>query len=235
MKMIDAILDLLFPPRCAYCDDVLPWGQRYICKKCRPKLVYIKEPYCLKCGKELSGEEEYCRDCRSRNHLFIQGSAVFDYGSISDSIFRFKNKGRAEYAAFYARELYRTKKDWLTAIHPDALVPVPIHPSKLRKRGYNQSELISKELSKLSGIPTNTTLIRRAKKTIPLKDLSLKARQNNLKKAFKVGVNDVKLKTIVIIDDIYTTGSTIDEISRAVLELCNVNVYFLTVTIGRGV
>ena len=235
MKVIDAILDFLFPPTCAFCDSVLPWGQKYICKKCRPKLVYIKEPYCMKCGKELSGEEEYCSDCRSRNHLFIQGSAVFDYGSISDSIFRFKNKGRAEYAAFYARELYRTKKDWLRAIKPDALVPVPVHPSKLRKRGYNQSELISKELSKLSGIPTNTTLIRRQKNTIPLKDLSLRARQNNLKKAFKVGVNDVKLKTIVIIDDIYTTGSTIDEISRAVLELCNVNVYFLTVTIGRGV
>lgn len=235
MKIADAVLDLIFPPRCAICDDILPWRSKYTCPQCRKKLVYIKEPYCMKCGKELTEDAEYCSDCKSRKHMFIQGSAVFDYGSVANSLFRFKNKGRAEYAAFYARELFEQKGDYLRSIRPDALIPVPIHPSKKRMRGYNQSELIARELSKLTGIPVNTTLIIRTQKTPPLKELSLKERQNYLKNAFKVGVNDVKLRSIVIIDDIYTTGSTMDEMSRAVLELCNIKIYFLTVTIGRGV
>jgi len=189
----------------------------------------------MKCGKVLTVNEEYCKDCQNRPHAFIQGSAVFDYGSISDSLFRFKNKGRMEYAEFYAREILKTKGDWLRVINPDAFIPVPIHKSKLNKRGYNQSELISKELSRLTSIPTYSGLITRVKKTNPLKNLNRSERQNNLKRAFKVSDNGVKLKTIVIIDDIYTTGSTIDEISRSILASMDVNIYFLTVTIGRGV
>ena len=235
MNLLDNIIDLLYPPRCAVCDDVLPWKVKYVCKDCRPKIVYVKEPTCFKCGKSLKDESEYCTDCKNGEHRFIQGVSVFDYGSVSDSIYRFKNKGRIEYAKYYAKEIYMRKKEWLKAINPDYLIPVPIHKSKLANRGYNQAEILANELSKLSKIPVNTTLITRCRKTLPLKDLSLLKRQNNLKKAFKVGSIGVKLSTIVIIDDIYTTGSTMDEISRSILERYDCNIYFITLTIGRGV
>lgn len=226
-------MGLLFPPRCAVCDDVIPLNTKYICRECRKKLVYIREPYCLKCGKAI-GDGELCADCMKRKHYFKQGQSVFDYGCISDSLFRFKNKGRAEYADFYANEIFRTKKDYIRLISPDALVPVPIHKRKMLKRGYNQAEEIALKLSKLTGIPVNSSLILRKTETAALKELNLAERQKNLKNAFKLGQNDVKLKTIIIIDDIYTTGSTIDEMSRVIKEAFPCDIYFLTVTIGRG-
>ena len=120
-------------------------------------------------------------------------------------------------------------------INPDALIPVPIHSSRMRSRGYNQAELVARELSRHSGIPVNTKLIQRVKRTKPLKSLSHSERQNNLKRAFKILQNDVKLNTIVIIDDIYTTGSTIDAMTGVLNDAGVKNVYYMALTIGRGI
>ncbi len=231
----EMIKDLLFPPRCPVCDEPTGGYGRYICRECFKKLRFIKEPYCLKCGKALTDESEYCRDCTNRVHFYKRGVSVFEYGSISDSLFRFKNKGRAEYAGFYARAMVERHKDFIRAVDPDALIPVPIHRSKLLKRGYDQSLLLCKEISNLTKIPVNDQLILRSKKTVPLKELGLKERQINLKGAFKIGTDDVKLKTIMIVDDIYTTGSTIDEISRTILADFPCEIYFITLTVGRGI
>lgn len=230
------LIDLLFPKRCAVCDNITDRPGEEICAKCRSKIIYIKEPCCLKCGRQLrGGQREYCGDCEKEKHYFTQGTALYDYGSMSDSVFRFKYGGRMEYASFYGRELYERKRRWLEMIRPDALVPVPIHSSRKRKRGYNQAELIAKVLSGYSGIPVNASLIGREKKTQPLKNLSRAERQNNLKRAFKIKQNDVKLKTIVIIDDIYTTGSTVDAMARVLAGAGIRNIYFMALTIGRGI
>ena len=151
---------------------------------------------------------------------------------MAESVFRFKYGNRPEYARFYGRDLYEKKRGFLEQVKPDALVPVPIHWSRMRRRGYNQAQLIARELSKYSGIPVREKLIRRCVKTAPLKDLGPLERQNNLKKAFKICQNDVKLKTIVIIDDIYTTGSTIDAMAKAFYQSGVESVYFMTLTIG---
>ena len=131
--------------------------------------------------------------------------------------------------------MYERYGRWLQAVRPDALIPVPVHASKKRLRGYNQSELIAQALSKLSGIPVNTSLIIRQKKTLPQKNLSGQERQNNLKRAFKIHRNDVKLNTIVVIDDIYTTGSTIDAMTETLMESGIQRVYFMTLAVGRGI
>ena len=230
------LLDLLYPRRCVVCDEIVDQMGESVCRKCSNKIIYIKEPYCMKCGKQLKKEEqEYCGDCQKKKHDYIQGTALYDYGSMADSVFRFKYAGRMEYAKFYGRELYRKKAQWLSMVRPDALVPVPIHPSRKRKRGYNQAELIAKELSRCSGIPLNTQLIHRVERTKPLKNLSHLERQNNLKRAFKLCKNDVKLNTIVIIDDIYTTGSTIDAMAQTLHKAGITEIYFMTLTIGRGI
>ena len=143
--------------------------------------------------------------------------------------------GRQEYAGFYAKDLYDRYGFWLHAIRPDALVPVPIHASRKRKRGYNQAELLAAELSKHSGIPVNSNLILRKKKTKPQKDLTIQERQNNLKKAFKICQNDVKLSTIVIIDDIYTTGSTVDDMAKLLMTSGIQKVYYVALAVGRGI
>ena len=119
-------------------------------------------------------------------------------------------------------------------IKPDALVPVPIHASRKRMRGYNQSELIARELSRHTKIPVNCDLVTRIKKTLPQRELSESERQNNLKKAFKILQNDVKLSTIVIVDDIYTTGSTIDAMAEALSGIGVKRIYYMALAIGRG-
>ena len=228
------ILDLVYPKRCVVCDEVTEEPKREVCRGCEGKIVYIRAPFCMKCGRQLQAEEELCEGCRTKRHSFVQGTALYDYGSMADSIFRFKYCGRQEYAAFYGRQLAEKKGMWLGAVRPDALIPVPVHPSRRRSRGYNQAELIAEQLSKRTGIPVNTTLIVRARKTLPQKGLGGRERQNNLKRAFKILRNDVKLNTIVIIDDIYTTGSTIDMLT-ATLQAAGIrNVYFAVLAIGRG-
>ena len=227
-------LDLLFPRRCAVCDTVLPLGEQEICEACQRKIQYLDRALCMKCGKPVKEEEEYCYDCRHKEHFYKQGAALFPYEYIRSSLYRFKYGGRMEYAGFYGRQMavrFREKKHLWKA---QALVPVPLHKRKQRKRGYNQAELIARELSGYWGIPVITNLVVRTKNTRPMKEIVGTDRQNNLKKAFKLGSNDVKLNTIIIIDDIYTTGSTIDEVAKVCRQAGIANIYYLTVSIGYG-
>ena len=228
------LLDFIFPRRCAVCDTILPWGQKEICDDCKRKIQYSTGPLCFKCGKPVKEEEEYCYDCRHKEHYFKQGAALFPYEYIRLSLYRFKYSGRMEYASFYGRQMaYRLEEKW-RQWKPEALVPVPLHRRKKKKRGYNQAELIACELAGYWNIPVITNLVVRCKNTRPMKEIVGTDRQNNLKKAFKLGTNDVKLNTIIIIDDIYTTGSTIDAISKVCCEAGIANIYFLTVSIGYG-
>ena len=114
-------------------------------------------------------------------------------------------------------------------------MPVPIHDSKKKQRGYNQAELIARELGRRLNIPVETNLIKRVRKTIPMKDLSAVERQNNLKRAFKICRNDVKLNTIIIVDDIYTTGSTIDAMAYEMRKAGIKRIYFVALAIGNGI
>ena len=235
-RAFEAISDLIFPRRCAVCDRPVDRLGQGVCLKCKPQIQYIKAPFCMKCGKQLNEpQQEYCNDCLRRKHFYLQGKALYDYGSMADSIFRFKYMGRQEYAGFYGKELYDRYGFWLRAVRPDALVPVPIHASRKRKRGYNQAELVAAELAKYSEKPVNSKLIIRKKKTKPQKDLTTQERQNNLKKAFKICQNDVKLSTIVIIDDIYTTGSTIDDMAKLLMASGIQKVYYVALAVGRGI
>lgn len=185
--------------------------------------------------KELSAEtEEYCGDCMRRRHLFDSGRALFAYKSVSDSIYRFKYKGRQEYGAFYAACMAADLGEWIARRRPDALIPVPVHAAKKRARGYNQAQVLARELGRRIHVPVETELVKRVRRTAPMKDLPLAERQNNLKRAFKICRNDVKLDTVIIIDDIYTTGSTIDAMSYELRRAGVKRIYFVTLAIGRG-
>ena len=218
------------------CDDLIPVGEGLICRQCAAKPQYIVEPRCRRCGKQLMGEgQEFCADCQRRRHVYDYGYALYDYQSMRKSVYRFKYGGRCEYAAFYAQEICRRLSHEILLMDADAIIPVPIHPSRFRCRGYNQAELVAAELSRLTGIPMYDKLVQRSRKTVPQKELTIQERQNNLKKAFKILRNDVKLKTIIIVDDIYTTGSTIDAVSRELKSVGVEKIYFVALAIGRGI
>ena len=248
-KEADAVKDLalgiLYPRRCPVCDElvgILEFEGRnaltapLIHAKCRKKIVHISGNICMKCGKRLTGAEadnEYCRDCLTRKHVFDRGFGVFDYRSISGSIYRFKYMGRQEYADFYADEISRLYKSKLRSLGVEALIPVPMYKGKERKRGYNQAAVLARKLSLRLGIPCCENVITRTVNTLPMKQLDARGRRNNLKKAFNIARNDVKFKCILIIDDIYTTGSTIDEIAHEFRVVGVDRVLFLTLAIGQ--
>lgn len=234
MKIMEKIINLLFPLRCPVCDEpVRPVGA-LICSECMEKLKILKAPYCMKCGKALEKEQEYCTDCCSRKHVFIRGRALYDYGSASLSIYRFKYGGRQEYARFFGEELAFYLGNFIKEVKPDALIPIPLHKSRLRKRGYNQAALLARSLGEKTGVPVRENYLLRVKKTVPLKLLNPRERQNNLKKAFIIRRNDVKLKTVILVDDIYTTGSTMDEAAGTLLKSGVEKVYFVALACGNG-
>ncbi len=188
----------------------------------------------MKCGKPLLQEnEEYCAECRQREHEFIQGKSLYEYESAAASIYRFKYAKRREYAEFFGEELSERFRDIIKEWDADALIPIPIHETRKRKRGYNQAELLAEQLGKRLDIPVESKLLVRCRKTTPQKELNAVQRQNNLKKAFKISKNDVKLSTIIVIDDIYTMGSTVDEATRILKRAGIEKVYVLTLAIGN--
>ncbi len=233
---LGTLTDLFYPRRCPVCDRaVRPFGS-LVCETCAEKLLYIKPPFCMKCGKELNDDtEEYCGDCKRSRHLFDSGRALFVYKSAADSIYRFKYKGRQEYGAYYTSMAVEHLGTWMAGCRPDALIPAPIHASKKRVRGYNQAGVLAKEIGQMMNIPVIEDLIIRVRRTAPMKDLPLTERQNNLKRAFKICRNDVKLDTVIIIDDIYTTGSTIDAMSGELRKAGVKKIYFMALAIGNGI
>lgn len=235
-KLWDVVAGLLYPPRCPICDEVvLPW-EKGICSACMKKMKYVEAPGCLKCGKHLEdASEEYCEDCKGRTHYYIRGRALYEYKGIASSLYRFKYSGRREYAEVFGEEIAYYLKDFLEEIKPDALVPVPMYPSKERARGYNQAVLLAQALGECTKIPVYKDLVKRIKNTRPLKLLNPEERLNNLKKAFILAENGVKLSVIVIIDDIYTTGSTIDAIAKVLQADEDRKVYFITLAIGETI
>lgn len=232
----DGFLNLLFPPRCPFCDKIQKVSAAGICEECRQKIVYITEPRCLKCGKQLAQEEtEYCRDCNKKMHKFCQGRALYDYGSVAGAIYRFKYKGKREYGKIFGEEMVYFLGDYIRYIHPDVLLPVPLHPVRESIRGYNQASVLAKVIGKALNIPVEAHLVKRIQNTKALKGLNSKERVNNLKNAFILDRNSVKLDTVIIVDDIYTTGSTIDAIADLLLEAGVKKVFFITLAIGAGV
>lgn len=226
-KLGESFVQLLYPRRCPVCDRIAsPWGEK-ICLDCLKRLKLLEAPWCMQCGKKLEGSGEYCRDCGPGKHSYVRGRALYEYGSAAMSIYRFKYGGRQEYADFFGEQIAEYLGDFLRAVRPEGLVPIPLHADRRAKRGYNQAELLAREIGARSGLPVYSDWLVRVKNTTPQKQLSPKERQNNLKKAFHISRNDVKLKTVIIVDDIYTTGATIDEAAKVLMQAGVERVYFV--------
>lgn len=229
------ILEILYPARCPICHGILK-GRDGICPECRKKLPYIREPKCKKCGKQMeSAEEEYCRDCKRFSHAFDRGAAVYTYNDVmARSIAMFKYHNRREYAKVYAKEMYRCCSRFLKSCAPEVILPVPIHRQKKRQRGFNQAELVAKELGKLLNVPVDADYLIRKAKTIPQKELTRQQRKRNLKEAFEVSKDGKYYKRVLLIDDIYTTGATMDAVSEILRENQTKIIFFLTICVGRN-
>lgn len=227
------IWDLLYPRRCAICDQILSSREKERCRDCKKRVKCINGPICLKCGKPVKDGKTYCKDCEKTVHCFNWGVSCYVYGDVKDAIFRIKYAGREDLIPYFSTQMVETLKTDILLMEADFLVPIPMHKSRQRKRGYNQATMIAEELSLQLGIPMLEKAVIRKKKTIPMKYLSVQKRQLNLKKAFIIGENDVKLKTIILVDDIYTTGSTMDCVAKVLLDAGAKAVYYIVLAIGE--
>lgn len=234
-RIVRGGLQLLFPLRCPVCDRIVKPSGEKICPECLGRLRLLTPPWCMRCGKKLAAEGEYCADCRRREHEFIRGRALYEYGSAAMSIYRFKYGGRQEYADFFGEQMAKCLGPFIRSAAPEALIPVPLHRKRKASRGYNQAQLLAQAVGERLGIPVYTGLVVRQRNTKPLKYENPEERQNNLKKAFLIVRNDVKLEKVMVVDDIYTTGSTMDEISRVLKGAGVREVTFIALAIGAGI
>ena len=230
----EEILDLLYPPRCPLCDGVLPRGA-LVCPECERQLPYVQTRRCLKCGKPVERGQDLCRDCQKTEHLFDEGIGIFLYDDVMRrTMAAFKYKGRQEYGKKLGTLMYLASRDKLELWKPDAIVPVPLHADRLKRRGYNQAEEVALAVSALSGIPIRNRAVVRMGSTRAMKGLGASERQGNLARAFADGPEPVKGESILLIDDIYTTGSTMDAVTEILKGQGASYVCFLAVCIGRG-
>lgn len=245
---------LLFPSRCPLCDEVLGIreirsGSR-IHEGCRRKLYPAAEPVCYHCGRPVSmPEREYCYDC-GRNlrrtesphwrntepaSWYVQGKALYVYqGAVRKTMYRFKYANRREYADFFAGQAAERYGDWIRHTGAQAVVPVPVYRKKQKKRGYNQAGLLAEQIAELLGLAYEPEALVRVRNTRPQKELGEKERKNNLKTAFQAADFVVEYNCILLVDDIYTTGATVEAAAKELREAGVAHVYVLTVCIGMG-
>ena len=231
-RIIERMVKTIYPDVCPNCDKVT--GYVGLCKECEGTFKIVKSPICAICGRSLEDSGElYCCECKVERHLFKRNISVFEYkGDIKECIYRFKYADMRCYSEYFASVADQRYENVLKNWRIDAIVPVPMYKKKQRQRGYNQAEEFAKSLSRLCEVRVENKLLIRRKPTAPMKSLSKQQRYENLKKAF--GVNKIREMPcrVLIVDDIFTTGSTMDACARVLLKAGVKEVYGMCVATG---
>ena len=235
MGVYDSVMDLIFPRRCAVCDEVIPYGGGYVCGS-HTDLPYVKAPVCMKCGKEIDSEErEFCLDCEKHFRNFERGFPVFNYlEPFKASVLAIKYHGKREYCDFYGRIMAEKVRPYIKRYGIDAVTCVPVHRKKRRQRGYNQALELAKVLAKELELPLCPDMLVRNRYTAPQKELNNLERANNIKMSMSVGRIYSQYRNILIVDDIYTTGATIDVCASLLKSAGARNIYYSSVCVGKG-
>lgn len=226
------IVETLFPSgvTCFLCGEEV-WDDKHVlCSTCE-KEVKFPSKFCLRCGTPLHSLADYCLTCKNNKRYFAMARAPLVYkDKVAGAIKRFKYENKrymAKYFANFMAEEFERNKNEIGEI--DFLIPVPLHEEKEKERGFNQSKLLADELSKMIGIPVLDGNLIRVKNTQTQTELSYKERQENLEKAFKVlNWREIKGKRIVLIDDVLTTGSTLNHCAHVLSNSGAAAVYALT-------
>ncbi len=233
-NMIGKILDALYPRACPICEKTIS-NNKDICEECESTIKVISNPKCEKCGKQLHDDGQlYCEDCIKTERSFDKGISVFPYkDKMKESIYSFKYENKRENVHFYGRKAIEIYEEQIRKWNIDAIVPVPVSISKEVKRGYNQALVFAKEISKLTGIPIVTKLLIRKKETNPQKLLGNEMRYYNMKNVFAIDRKRIGgISNVLLVDDIFTTGSTADACGRILKKAGVKHVYVLC--IGSG-
>lgn len=212
-KLAKWILDFALPPRCAGCGAIVSDVHSF-CPECWKRIEFLGSGGCVTCGVPLlATDAECCAVCMAKPPRIARTRAAVVYDELSRGLaLRLKYGRKVAIAKTMARYMAPLVGD-----HQDSalLVPVPLHRGRLWQRGFNQSAIVARELSRCTGLANDPTILKRVKRTPPLKGLSLQQRRRAVAGAFKVvdraAING---RTIVLVDDVLTTGSTANACAR---------------------
>jgi ComF family protein len=217
-ELVEAAVSLLYPPVCAICGDSIRAG-KYLCTECGAKAVRIIAPFCQKCSEPFEGSITGAFTCANCSHRTIHfDAAVAAYrgrGIVRQIIHEFKY-GRQIHLRHVVAHWLRAALDdeRLRGQRFDVIVPVPLHPTRQRERGFNQASLIAELLSAQTSIPARP-LLERTRYTTTQTALDRSERMENLHNAFRLRKNgDVRGLRVLLVDDVLTTGSTLNECAR---------------------
>jgi ComF family protein len=207
------VLDFALPARCAGCADVIEEVGAF-CPACWGKMEWLGNAGCQRCGLPLAGTEiDHCARCLADPPKLDRMRAAVAYDEIPRSIvLRLKYGRKVALARTMARYMAPLKGDWDSSA---LIVPVPLHRWRLWGRGFNQSTLVARELGQRWELQTDSQLLRRLKRTRPLKGLNHMQRRKAVSGAFRAGPDRIQGRTIVLVDDVLTSGSTAEACARA--------------------
>ena len=204
IEFIEKILDLIYPQVCGICGKL---QTKSLCNKCRIKLE-----------KQFNFQTDYYEQDLSKN--FVEHNYFFKYGNIiRDQIIALKFKEKPYVYKTIAYFLKNMQKSFENLKKYDIIITVPISKQRKKERGYNQSLLVAREISKIINAPIAKNILIKTKNTVPQSSLNKKQREENAKGVYKVtNITNLYNKKILIIDDIYTTGNTVNECARVFIE-----------------
>jgi ComF family protein len=230
LHSLQAMADLCFPPSCLSCGISLQHSSILFCDSCLRKIKFISEPYCPCCGILFSsGENHLCALCLKKNWSFTRARSVLVYNdTAAKAILGLKFGGRKA-----ALKTFRKFKEQCSPcrdlVIPDSIIPVPLHSNRLRQRGFNQSLLLARAFYPEEKEKIKKTALKRRRDTAPQTGLDGSSRRKNMRDAFLVQKEaDVYGKKIVLVDDVFTTGTTVNECARVLKQAGAVRVDILT-------
>ena len=213
------LLDLCLPRSCAGCQKMDNRPQSAWCGTCWDQMPRVVSPLCSKCGRPFRDSPEspdhLCGECiESTYHFDTARSAVAHEGIIRTRIHQFKFEARTEWVPPLV-ELLEIAYAGSGMALPELVLPVPLHPKRLKERGFNQSGLLAGELARKIRAPVSFDVIVRKNRTQPQTRLNRKERLKNVRGAFELsGAQDIRGRRILLVDDVFTTGTTLSECAR---------------------
>lgn len=242
MGILEKGLEALYPSNiyCVSCGSIIDHTRDYaLCDACMERFHWLGRKTCAKCGKLL--QEDYrhqlCYDCRQHDHVFDKGYTCVQYSLYERGVLMdYKYKGKS----YIGRKLGDILHDRMALTDEvfDLIVPVPLHRKKLARRGYNQAEVMARQLARRCDVPCGSRVLERTRQTRPMKGLGAFERYENLEDAFAVSPgNHYQLhgKRLLLVDDIYTTGSTMDACSQPLKQAGAKRICCLTFACGANV
>lgn len=240
-EYIDTFLNFIYPRNiyCILCDASIDRDEVYsICKDCKGKLRFIREKTCDICGKPL--DELYlverCLDCINNANYYEKAISCIEYDDLSKKIIYDLKYYKKRYISYHAAQIIYDRLMESGMYEFDIIIPVPLHKAKKRERTFNQASIIGKYLGKMMDIEIDNKALIRVKNTTVQNQLTKEERRENLENAFEViDADRIINKDILLIDDVFTTGATANECTKALLEKGALNVYVATFATGRNV